>query len=273
MTADFAAHLEESQLSPATVKAYLSDLKHFRNWFAVSSGQVLGSHITAMDAKDYKAHLVRAKASPRTINRRLITLQLYAKFHGIVLQVKKVEEQELAPQWLTRLEQAALLREAARRVSVWKEEGPSRTKAQYNQATIIFLLNTGLRLAEFGALEPGDATTGPRSGQLQVRQGKGGKARTVPMNAQARRALEVLEPLPIRLKARYLEMIITAVGVSAKLAITPHTLRHTFAKNLIDAGSSLQEVATLLGHNNLNTTRRYTTPGQRDLEKAVEALE
>ena len=45
-----------------------------------------------------------------------------------------------------------------------------------------------------------------------------------------------------------------------------------YSKNLIDAGVSLEKVASLLGHSSLNTTRIYTTPGERDLEAAVERL-
>jgi len=52
--------------------------------------------------------------------------------------------------------------------------------------------------------------------------------------------------------------------------LTPHVLRHTFAKNLVDAGVRLEKVADLLGHSRLDTTRIYTRPGQRDLEQAVE---
>ena len=55
--------------------------------------------------------------------------------------------------------------------------------------------------------------------------------------------------------------------------VTPHTLRHSFAKALIDAGVSLEKVATLLGHSNLNTTRIYTTPGEEDLVDAVDQLD
>ena len=55
--------------------------------------------------------------------------------------------------------------------------------------------------------------------------------------------------------------------------VTPHTLRHSFAKSLIDSGVSLEKVAMLLGHSNLNTTRIYTTPGERDLEEAVNSLQ
>lgn len=51
--------------------------------------------------------------------------------------------------------------------------------------------------------------------------------------------------------------------------ITPHQLRHTFGKNLVDAGVSLEQVAALLGHESLNTVMIYTRPSPGDLEKAV----
>jgi site-specific recombinase XerD len=47
-------------------------------------------------------------------------------------------------------------------------------------------------------------------------------------------------------------------------------LRHCFGKNLIDAEVSLEKVAALLGHLNLNTTRIYITPNEQDLAQAVE---
>jgi integrase/recombinase XerC len=50
---------------------------------------------------------------------------------------------------------------------------------------------------------------------------------------------------------------------------TAHTLRHSFAKNLVNAGTSLDQVATLLGHESLNTTRGYTRPSRQDLERSV----
>jgi integrase len=62
-------------------------------------------------------------------------------------------------------------------------------------------------------------------------------------------------------------------GTAGGVAVHPHTLRHTLAKNLVDAGVGLHEVAALLGHSSLNTTRVYVTPGERDLEQAVRRLE
>ena len=55
--------------------------------------------------------------------------------------------------------------------------------------------------------------------------------------------------------------------------VTPHVLRHSFAKQVLDTGTDLVAVAKLLGHERLDTTARYTQPTERDLERAVERLE
>lgn len=47
--------------------------------------------------------------------------------------------------------------------------------------------------------------------------------------------------------------------------VSPHMLRHSFAKNLVDAGVGLEKVAKLLGHGSLETTRLYTTSSEVDL--------
>jgi len=65
---------------------------------------------------------------------------------------------------------------------------------------------------------------------------------------------------------------LSEIGVRAGLALSPHRLRHTFAKNLVEAGVSLEKVASLLGHDSLDTTRIYLTPSQADLQEAVERL-
>ena len=51
--------------------------------------------------------------------------------------------------------------------------------------------------------------------------------------------------------------------------VTTHTLRHTFGKNLVNVGTPLDQVATLLGHESIETVRIYVTPSEKDLEKAV----
>jgi integrase/recombinase XerC len=54
--------------------------------------------------------------------------------------------------------------------------------------------------------------------------------------------------------------------------LTCHSLRHTFCKNLVDAGVSLEKIAALAGHESLDTTRCYCEPSHHDLEKAVNLI-
>ena len=108
------------------------------------------------------------------------------------------------------------------------------------------------------------------------------------MNADVRRSLaEHLKARPeaqhdylfvgkqkSRLKPWGIQYVTSKYAYLAKLhSVTPHVLRHTFGKNLVDAGVSLDQVATLLGHKNLNTTRVYTRPSGTDLARAVGKLE
>ncbi|MCS5697317.1 tyrosine-type recombinase/integrase, partial [Desulfofundulus thermocisternus] len=108
--------------------------------------------------------------------------------------------------------------------------------------------------------------------------------REVPLNVTARRIIQewlTVHPggdwlFPGRRKghitARTAEKILEKYARLAGVEVTPHQLRHTFCKMLVDAGESLDRVAVLAGHSNLNTTARYTRPGIQDLEKAVEKL-
>jgi integrase/recombinase XerC len=116
--------------------------------------------------------------------------------------------------------------------------------------------------------------------------GKGEKRRFVPLGAELRQVLrEYLamrgdapgalftgKRLGMRMQARgvehRLDHIRRAAGLGAE--VTPHALRHTFAKQLVDRGQQLPLVRKLLGHSRLDTTARYTMPGWEDMENAVE---
>lgn len=128
----------------------------------------------------------------------------------------------------------------------------------------------------------------PRKGTLTVRGGKGGKLRSVPLNADARKALqaylakrgEVGEGKSLFLGQRGgpleppgIYYLIGRYTYHARLEeVTPHTLRHTLGNNLVDAGVSLDRVAQLLGHESVDTTRIYTTPSEQDLQREVEKV-
>jgi site-specific recombinase XerD len=71
------------------------------------------------------------------------------------------------------------------------------------------------------------------------------------------------------LRPRGVQERVQELGRLANVPVTPRALRHSFAKNLINAGVGLEKVAALLGHSSVAVTQRYTTPSEMDLEEAV----
>jgi len=154
-------------------------------------------------------------------------------------------------------------------------------------AIVKLLLHTGLRVSELCALTWRDVKITPRQGRMSVRSGKGQKRREIPLNKDVRNALFTIgyqehagSPNAIfngqrgSLTPRGVQSMLRRYAKAAGLEeVSPHTLRHTFCKELIDAGARLQEVAALAGHESLDTTRRYCEPSVKDLERTVGLIE
>jgi len=117
------------------------------------------------------------------------------------------------------------------------------------------------------------------SGEFSIR-GKGGKVRVVFLSSEAKKALKIYldkrkdmaEPLFVsqqetRLTSRSVERIIKryAITVGIMKPVTPHTLRHSFATDLLRNGADLRAVQLLLGHSNISTTQVYTHITDREL--------
>ena len=279
----FAEHLRRSERSPMTVASYASDLAAFASWFAQTNADAMTpALVTPTDLREFKTHLLQRQLKPSSVNRKLATLKSFlgwAAETGLIPAVPKMPKPQrqgrLGPRWLDRRQQNALLRAVERGGSV------------RDAAAAALMLQCGLRVAELCALVWADISITDRKGTLTVRSGKGDKRRVVPMNADARAALTALGyaqyaggddavfagqrgPLTVRGVQKMLEKY--ATGKNGLDGLSPHDLRHSFCKNLIDAGVGIQDVAALAGHESLETTRRYTTPSLRDLERAVELL-
>ena len=279
--------------SVKTIHGYQADLKQFAAWFQQANGCPLQPEkLTPADIREYKNWLLDHHAKPATINRRMAAIRAYGNWAvdtGLIaanpaLRIKLVSQVENAPQWLDKSQQYALVRTAEEAVMNAKTE-PAQRQARRDKAILLTLLHSGLRVGELIALTLVDVQLSSRKGKLIVRQGKGEKRREVPLNATAREALaEWLAERPDGsqqvftgsrgdgMTASGVHRRLVELGRIAKVEVHAHTLRHSFSKNLIDAGVSLEKVASLLGHSSLNTTRIYTTPGERDLEAAVERL-
>jgi integrase/recombinase XerD len=282
----FAGHLAGEGKSAHTLRAYTRDLRLFAEWFQITNGKPLTPEaITPIDVRQYRAHLLTVQGrKPATVNRKLASLSAFcawARGEGLIAAnpvegVQQVGEVRPAPKWLDKNGQYALLRAV-------QERGRAR-----DVALVTLMLHTGLRVSEVAALRASDVKISARKGTLTVRGGKGGKYRTVPLNTDARKALEVYleERSGIKdgdclflgqrgeaLGAPGIYHLIGRYAYDARLEeVTPHTLRHTFGKNLVDAGVSLDRVAQLLGHESVDTTRIYTTPSEQDLQRDVEKV-
>ncbi len=304
-TTDFLAWLEANDRSSSTIRAYALALCDFAAWFAQSTGEDLSpERITPLDVREYRQYLIAVRRlAPATVNTHLAAIRTYARWarnQGLIEQnptngIRGMRTTPTPPRWLTRQEQYMLLRVVREEVQLGdlRARGdpahPGAIWPRRDQALIVLLLNTGLRLSEAAALELDDVSIRERSGTVRVREGKGRKARTVPLNRDARVALQ--EWLDVRrhlddttpslflsqkgglLTERAIGFRVAALARKAGLEnVSPHTLRHTFAKNLVDADVGLEKVASLLGHESLETTRIYIAPSEADLQEATERV-
>jgi site-specific recombinase XerD len=272
--------------SPHTITAYTRDVRLFSQWFFSTNGKTLSPEaITPIDVREYRSHLLAVKNyKPATVNRKLASLSAFcewAREAGLIPAnpaqgISQVDQVRPAPKWLDKNEQYALLRAV-------QERGRRR-----DIALVTLMLNTGLRVSEVADLKVSDVKISPRKGSVTVRGGKGEKYRTVPLNVDVRKSIQTyLEERQASdggdalfvgqrggsLKPSGIYYLIGRYAYDARLEdVTPHTLRHTFGKNLVDTGVSLDRAAQLLGHESVDTTRIYTTPSQQDLQREVEKI-
>lgn len=124
------------------------------------------------------------------------------------------------------------------------------------------MLGAGLRTSEAAALKVSDIQLNDRSGWVYVRTGKGMKPRSIPLSIRVSKALQIY--LKTRADEDEADLFLGQRGPLSEWGIhaivnkyayqarqedvTAHTLRHSFAKNLVDAGTPLYQVALLLGH-------------------------
>jgi integrase/recombinase XerC len=292
--ARFQQHLLHQDLAENTIRGYLADLRYFGQWLTEWHGQPVDlARVTEADIRAYRQHLVNTRRQkPATVNRRLQALRrlyAWATHAGLIARHPaqavrfRRKPPPAQPPALTKSEVHALLRVAG--------QSPHGL-ARRNYALVQLMLQAGLRVSEVVRLQLRDLDLHERSGTVTLVEGKGHKDREVPLNATARRALlayfetrrEHVPTDPVfrskretPMSVRALQKIIAGLAARAKLqrlAVTAHTLRHTFAHNYLQANPGhLVELAMLLGHESLDTTAIYTKASRESLAAAVERSE
>ena len=284
----FVQALEADGCSPLTISAYNQDVEVFRSWWLAETGQDFSpDKITNYDLHAFRRWQVDGcKVAAATWNRRRAALTRFCDWAQacgwLTLNpldgVQPMEKASLPPRWLDRQEYARLMRQVEQNINA--ANTPLRRHAARRDAAMVALMvYAGLREFEVTALQTGDVEISERSGRVIIRQGKGGKEAVVPLSREARRLL-----VPWRadagqngrlfdLSTRSVQLRVKSLGDQAGVEeLTPHRLRHTCAKRMLDAGVGLERAQAVLRHSSPQTTARYGQPGWSDLTAAVEVI-
>lgn len=263
----FLRHLElERGSSQHTLRAYKKDLEEFQGYADKEAAD-----IEMIDVRGFVALQIKSGLSKTTAGRRLAAVRSFLKFltregylksNPAKLVTTPRAEQHL-PTFLSVDDVFALIE---------KPDTMGFINSR-DRAILELLYSSGLRVAEAAGLNLEDVNT--KEGLVKVR-GKGKKERIVPLGSKAVEAIKIYMVEKILLKKKNKALFLNKSGtplsdrgirrivvkyarlIGVKGQIGPHTLRHTFASHLLQAGADLRVIQELLGHSSLSTTQKYT---------------
>ncbi|UTI62584.1 site-specific tyrosine recombinase XerD [Paraconexibacter antarcticus] len=275
---DFLAYLEfERGLSRNTLEAYRSDLLQFRTYLEAHHVDVLNAahaDLAAFMAGLAQGSETRPPVAAATLQRKTACLRSFYRYlrrENLVegdptADLRAPRKQQKLPKVLSRDQVAALL------------SAPTGTTppALRDRALLELMYACGLRASEAIELHVGDLDL--QAGVLRAR-GKGSKERMVPVGREAITAVAIYlrRGRPLLVGAREERHLFVnqrgggltrqglykivqrhAESVGLRDAMSPHTLRHTFATHLLAGGCDLRSLQEMLGHADIATTQIYT---------------
>lgn len=260
----------ERNVSPHTLDAYASDLGQFLEFLRQERG--VDAATAAVDhllIRRWMA-LLHKEHKKSSIGRKLAALRAFFKYLvREALLTKNPAELVSTPKKEKRVPFHLNIDEVTALVESPRENDILSLR---DRAILETLYSCGIRVSELTGLDVGGVDL--EEGLVRV-TGKGGKERVVPVGRHARQAitdylLARSEPpacdpfllnarggrLTSRSVARIVDKYILKLATIKK--ISPHTLRHTFATHMLEAGADLRAIQELLGHASLSTTQKYT---------------
>ena len=274
MLQEFLQHLSlELNRSRLTVQAYEADLRGFNDFLLKSgvptgdTGFFVASAVGTSDVREWMASLSEEGVSTTSIRRKVQSLRAYFKFlmkRGLLsgnpaMAVALPRRQRKLPAIATHSDIESTIEEMS---------------GTQECLIVEMLYGCGLRRAELLGISDNDIN--PYSRELRI-LGKGNKHRIIPLPEQLlarisewqRERDETFPDLPVprplfatrrgRMSASTLYLIVKrALKTSSAEKKSPHTLRHSFATQLLNSGADLNSVKGLLGHASLAATQIYT---------------
>lgn len=263
----FLRHLElERGSSQHTLRAYKKDLEEFQRY-----ADKKAADIEMIDVRGFIALQIKNGLSKTTAGRRLAAVRSFLKFLAREGYLKSnpaklitTPKAEHHLPWFLSVDDVFALLE--------KPDSLGFINSR-DRAILELLYSSGLRVAEAAGLNLEDVDT--KEGLVKVR-GKGKKERIVPLGTKAVEAIKTYMVEKILLKKKNKALFLNRSGaplsdrgirrivvkyarlIGVKGQIGPHTMRHTFASHLLQAGADLRVIQELLGHSSLSTTQKYT---------------
>ncbi len=271
----------QKRYSEHTVKNYSLDLEKFKAYLIAEKVNI--QNVSEHDILNFLyAETAEKNLSGITINRKLSSIRhlfkYLKKFHNIdnsaIALIKNNRQKSDNPNAISQEKIFQIL-------DYLKDQAQQSWEKQQEYALFLAIYAMGLRISEALALTVADF-----KGAEIIIQGKGNKQRKVPVLADAQaeviaaynsrkgKTLDLNSPafLSTRndnaLNTRYVQRFIERIRKLFQLddSFTPHTLRHCFATHLLQNGVQINDLKTLLGHENISTTQRYL---HVDFEKIV----
>ena len=281
----------ERGFSPRTIEAYEYDLNKFVEFLesinkadikTVSRNDIRAflSELARNGFKKPNAEITRARklSSIKSFFKYLVRYDVLDKNPASDIETPKLPQRE--PSYLTQEEYQRLL-------SIIKPRAAAACAVR-DLAIVTTFLGTGIRLSELVGLTLDSVNLQDAQVSMRVR-GKGNKERTIPLNE------EVIVVLKKYLKVRpevatdrlfigrlgrglctgsvyhLIKHYLKEAGIKRE-KVSVHSLRHTYSVSLLGIGASLLDIQTLLGHQKLETTRRYLHVNSAALRKVVDRL-
>lgn len=268
--------LQRRNYSSETTRGYIHAIRQFAEYFGKSPEQLGGQEI-----RQFQLHLLKEKKlAPGTVEGRMSALRfLYKK----TLKRRDIAYDDLVfPKTPRKLPVVLSPAEITRMLEV----APNLM----HRTILMVLYGTGIRRAEASLLKVSDIDS--ERMVIHIQQGKGSRDRDVPMTPKLLEALReywrwkkpkvYLFPStdghrggerPISDKTVWYAAKESAARAGIKKRIGPHTLRHSFATHLMEAGTDLRTIQLLMGHAHLEHTTLYLHLSQRHLHAAANPLD
>ena len=270
-------------LSENSVKAYSLDLRDFLNFSFKESVVVLKSDLSNISAHTIRLWILSLRnrsVKASSLSRKISSLKNFFHWlensHNIFNSaISKLD----SPKKDSKLPRPIAVNDIKNLFSAFENKKEKRWIISRNQAIFLLLYTCGLRISEAINMKTNEL---PLNTSILVK-GKGKKERMVPILNIANQAIENYTkqcPYPIsnskyvflgirgnrmlpRSFQKAMERARNSIGLPS--STTPHSLRHSYATHLLNAGTDLRSIQKLLGHSSLSSTQIYTQIEQKRL--------